>query len=646
MPFYGRASRTLSFPIDCLTCSGCGTIVPSSRVRVMKTPSSILRCFSLLVGILPLLPPLVGRPSAEPTVLLTWRGHRMFEDFSARSEISPDGKWVLRTFVDGNQALLRLPAGTSDTTVLKGGLHEFERAAWCGPQLLRLGSDGGKRAWFAEGPSGLTTLSIPPDATPVCSTDGRHLAHFTSFPARRELPPPKDIYVGTQSMQQRVEIGGAVLMAKFSPDGQILYVLSRQESGASTLSSIAISTLRVTQLARDLDAWPFPGPELAVAPDGKSLILPLATLNPPDDARRQLPRTPERWLKLYRFEIASRRFVLLAAEEESDQTDPAVIGDDLYWVSSHNTKRVVAFPSSGGPVHTVVAGREAYLPTWSRDSKQIAFVEGEYRLVDWALSQDVGIVRVNAEILPAGDPKPFVVGNHEDFPVQWSPDGRWIAWHSHRDPHRDAPYYDEPGATDDIWVRRAEDVRAPEIKATHDLWETGWAYWSPDGSELIYTTWDRNGAPGIYQVRTTKLDTSTGRPVQEQLFPMPKQVVSPEIAEWSPSGEEIAVEDAASPTERVLWIVSKDGARLEKLVSYPSETYGGIDWSPDGKTIYYSALDGDHMKIFSVSRTGGVPKRVSEGPGNYLHPSVSPDGRWIACSEIENVQYLLRRALH
>jgi len=37
---------------------------------------------------------------------------------------------------------------------------------------------------------------------------------------------------------------------------------------------------------------------------------------------------------------------------------------------------------------------------------------------------------------------------------------------------------------------------------------------------------------------------------------------------------------------------------------------------------------------------GGSPKKISEGPGNYLNPRVSPDGRWIASSEIESVQYL------
>src|SRR5262249_2863264 len=297
-----------------------------------------------------------------------------FEDFSARSEASLDGKWLLRTFVDGNQTLLRLPAGTPDSATLQGGLHDFEHAAWCGDQLLRLGTQDGKRAWYRQTASRLVPLSIPPEATPVCDFTGYLLAHFTSFPARRELPQPTEIYLGTPRAQKRVEIGGVILTARFSLDAKMLYVLWRQESGASTLSAVSLlPTLQVTELARDLDAWPFPGPELSVSMDGQSLILPLATLEAPDDARRHMPRAADRWLKLYRFHISSRKFSPLVEEADSDQTDPGIVGRDLYWVSSRNRKSVVAFPSQGGSVHTVLGGREAYLPTWSRDGKRIAF---------------------------------------------------------------------------------------------------------------------------------------------------------------------------------------------------------------------------------------------------------------------------------
>jgi Tol biopolymer transport system component len=583
--------------------------------------------------------------AGPPTDLLTWHGHRMFEDFSARTEVSPDGQWVLRTFVDGDQALLKLPSGERNDAKLQGDVKNFERAAWCGNDLLRVGAKGTSRAWFAGGSSGTQTIAVPPDATPVCNGVGDELAHYTSYPARRELPPPKVLFLGNRQQQQEIALGAVVMNAKFSHDGKVLYAIARQDDGASSLFSISVATHAVTRLAQNLDAWPFPGSGLAVTADDAGIILPLATLHAPDDAERQKPVVPERWLKLYRFDIAKRQFSLVSAVSRSDEVDPVVVNSDLFWVTGHTKKNVLALPISGGAAHTVVTDREeAYLPTWSRDGKRLAFVVGEYRLADWALTQDVGIVPIDEQVRATGPSTMFVVGNHEDFPVDWSRDGRWIAWHSHRAPHN-PPYYDAPGTTDDIWVRRAEDLDAPEIRATHDLWETGWAYWSPDGRELLYSTWDRNGAPGLYELRVTRFDPVAGRTLGERRFPMPKAVHSPEVAIWSPSGAEIAVEDAVSPQQRTLWIVSKDGSHLSKVATYPSETYGGVDWTPDGQRLIFSGLDGGRMQIYSVSRGGGTPQRLSDGKGSYLNPRVSPDGKWIACSEIETTQTLHREHL-
>jgi Tol biopolymer transport system component len=576
--------------------------------------------------------------------VLQWHGHRMFEDFSARSEVSPDGKYVLRTFVDGNQALLRLPDGTSDDKTLGGDIPNFERAAWCGTELLRVGTKGAQRHWFASTGAAAIELTVPPDAMPVCSADGKHLVHFTSYAARRELPPPKSIFVGSRQSQAEVKLDGVVMSAHFAPNGRVVYAMARQDDGASSLLSIAVDSHKVDVLARDLDAWPFPGPEITVTSDGAAVILPLATTGHPVDAERQIPDVPKRWLKLYRFDLATRKLTLLQSVARSDQTDPAIVGSTLYWVNGHTTKSVVAVPVAGGTMHVVVSGQEQYAPSWSRDGKRIAYVIGDYRLADWALTQDVETVEVDDQARVSGPVKSFIVGNHEDFPPDWSRDGRWIAWHSHRAIH-DPPYYDAPGTSDDIWVRRAEDVHGKEIRATRDVWETGWVYWSPNGRELLYTSWDRNGAPGLYQVRITTFDPAKGEVTGERRLPMPKEVHSPEIAVWSPSGEEIAVEDAVSPTDRTLWIVSRDGRRASKVVQYQSETYGGIDWTPDGSALVYGGLEGTRMQIFSVPRAGGKPRRLTDGGGNYLNPRVSPDGRWIACSHLETDETLQKMAM-
>jgi Tol biopolymer transport system component len=584
---------------------------------------------------------------ATPQTVLTWHGHRMFEDISARSEVSPDGKYVLRTFVDGNQALLRLPDGSDDEKTLAGGVANFEKAAWCGNELLRVGTQGAERHWFTSSAGVSTVLpTVPPDAMAVCSADGKLLAHFTSYPARRELPPPKSVFLGTRQKQAEIKLDGVVMSAHFSPDGRVLYALVRQDDGASALLSVKVDTHQIEQLAKDLDSWPYPGPELTVTPDGKALIVPLATNRHPIDAQRQVPNVPERWLKLFRLDVATRTLTLLHSVDHSDETDPAIVGSTLYWVSGHNKKQVLALPVGGGAMHVVATGSEQYLPSWTPDGKRIAYVTGDYRLADWALTQDIGIVAVDDQARAVGPPKSFIVGNHEDFPPDWSRDGRWIAWHSHR-ANKDPAYYDAPGTTDDIWVRRAEDVHAKEIRATHDLWETGWAYWSRDGRELLYTSWDRNGTPGIYQARIGTFDPDKGVLTGERRFPMPSQVHSPQIAIWSPSGTEIAVEDAVSPTDQTIWIVSLDGRHATKVVQYHSETYGGLDWTPDGSTLIYAGLnsDGTRMQIFSVARTGGTPKQLSDGAGNYLNPRLSPDGRWIAFSEVDTTETLQKSTL-
>lgn len=581
------------------------------------------------------------------TKLAEWRGNRMFEDFSARTQVSPDGKWILRTTVDGEESLLALPGLELDEKVLHAGLAPFERAVFCGAGgFLRLGTANGEHAWFGPGTETLSgaATKIPAEATPLCSADGKSIAHYTSYPPRRELPPPEEIFIGDAKAQTRVALPGVANGAVFSPDARTVYVLARQDDGASSLVSVTVKDHRVQVLARDLDAWPFTGNNLAVSPDGSKVYLAIASLKKPSNAERQVP-IADRWMKIAALDTSTRAISLVQNAPKRDQVDVAVSGNQMSWVDIAVTKSVVALPAAGGPTHTVVGGIEAYAPTWSLDGKRLAYVYGDYRLVDWALTQDVGIVDVDANAKAASKPRVFIKGNHEDFPPRWSPNGKWIVWHSHRDPNKDPAYYDAPGTTDDIWIRAAEDVQAKGRPATSGLWETGWVYWSPDSRTILYTTWDRDGAPGVYHVQTTSIDPDTGATLGSQKLEFPAEVKSPQLAVFSPDGREIALEDASGPGERTLWIASRDGKKVRRVASYKGLSYGGIDWMPDGKTLVFGALDGAFMQIYSVPAAGGTPKRLSDGRGNLLLPQVSPDGRWIACSQVETTQTLTSRVL-
>jgi len=584
----------------------------------------------------------------DVSTIASWHGDGMFEDFSVRTQVSPDGRWILRTSVDGNETLLSLPGLQPSDAVLRGGLDSLERLIFCGSQgFLRLGSKGNSHAWFGPGTetdAGPAT-HIPVEATPACSSDGAHVAHFTSYPPRRELPPPTEIYLGSVRGFRKVVLGSVVTGAVYSNDGKTLYSIARQADGASSIVAIDVQSLKVRTVAKDLDAWPFAGVNITITPDDSQLIVALGSMHKPDNAQRQKP-IADRWLGIAGVDSKTGQLSLIRPAGGHDHTDPSIAGKDLYWANISVNKAVEALPAGGGPSHEIISGIEGYLPTWSRDGKRVAYVFGQYRLVDWALSQDVGIVDIDANARPTSKPEIFIEGNHEDFPVDWSPNGKWIVWHSHRDPHKDPAYYDAPGTTDEIWIRAAEDVKAPERQLTHGLWETGWAYWSPDGRKVIYTSWDRNGEPGKFYAAVTSVDPDSGRILNTERLKLPQQIRSPQVADWSPDGQEIAVEDASGPRERTLWIVSAKLDSAQKVISYPSESFGGVDWMPDGKTLVFAAIDQGHMQIYSVSRTGAALKRLSDGHGNLLNPRVSPDGKWIACSRIDTVQTLERMTWH
>jgi len=589
-----------------------------------------------------------GGAATDAAPIATWHGDGMFEDFSVRTQVSPDAQWILRTSVDGNETLLSLPGLQPSEAVLRGGLDSLERLVFCGAHgFLRLGTRGGTHAWFGPGTqseSGPAT-AIPAQATPACSLDGTQIAHFTSYPPRRELPPPTEIHAGTAKGFKKIALGSVVTGAVYSSDGKTLYPIARQADGASSVFAIDVQSGKIRTVARDLDAWPFAGVNIAIAPGDTQLIVALGSLHKPDDAERQKP-IANHWLAIASVDSRTGRLGILRPAAGHDHTDPSIAGNNLYWVNISVTKAVEALPAAGGPSHAVISGSEGYHPSWSRDGKRIAYVVGQYRLVDWALSQDVAIVDVDSNARPTSKPKMFVEGNHEDFPVDWSPNGKWIVWHSHRDPHKNPAYYDAPGVTDEIWIRAAEDTHAPERPLTHGLWETGWAYWSPDGHKVIYTSWDRDGEPGKFHAAVTNVDPDSGKILGSERLKLPKEIHSPQVADWSPDGQEIAVEDASGPRERTLWIVSARLDSATKVVSYPSETYGGVSWMPDGKSLVFAAIDQGHMQIYSVSRTGAGMKRLSDGQGNLVNPRVSPDGKWIACSRIDTVQTLETVAWH
>jgi TolB protein len=205
--------------------------------------------------------------------------------------------------------------------------------------------------------------------------------------------------------------------------------------------------------------------------------------------------------------------------------------------------------------------------------------------------------------------------------------------------------YDGVGSTDDIYLRVAGAPATAEARLTDFGLEARSPDWSPDGTRLVFTSFDRSAQATHSFPFLIALDTAMGRATSSARLSLPTGISGAEMVAWAPVGDEIAIEEASSPGRHALWVVRSDGTTGRKIVDYPMRTYGGVDWTPDGKTLIYSALSATRMQLFAIPATGGVPRRLTSGSAHLLHPQVSPDGRWIAATRLTHVIEVRRMTL-
>jgi len=554
-----------------------------------------------------------------------------YEALGNASHISKDGKRALYHISRRGIKLINLETGREEAKELAAGMDRvFNATFFMGKQLARLGERGGQQGWFLPGPNGPRLSPVPPDANPRWSPDGSAVAYFFS------RQPDKGLFVGNTQLETSYSLEGTITGLVWSRDSRLIYATVWHEDGLTSLVRLDPNKAMIETLIKDLDARPLSSP-LSVSADGSRLYVALASSTAPVAEERHQPNA-DRDMDIYELELTTgaRRVVVQAP---GDDFAPCVANGFLYWTHNEIHDSVVVIPSSGGAARVVVD--EAHLPYWSPDGKEIAFTYGQWRLADVALNLDAGVVAVDSEVRCKSKMKPIVTGYHEDWPPAWSPDGKWIAFHSHRSP-TPVSSYSAAGNTDDLYLRRVSGGPSEEIRLTDFGWEVGMGDWSPDGRRLVFSSWERGGPQGISKPWIVTIDPSTGKPVRVERLPLPDPIKNAGDLSWSPKGDEIVFDEHTDGNGRILWVVSTDGKRAEKLVEYTSSTYGGLDWTPDGKTIVYGALAGERMQIFAIPRSGGSPKQLTNDPANLMHPQVSPDGRWIACTRMSQSKEIWR----
>ena len=127
--------------------------------------------------------------------------------------------------------------------------------------------------------------------------------------------------------------------------------------------------------------------------------------------------------------------------------------------------------------------------------------------------------------------------------------------------------------------------------------------WSPDGRMLTFS----GGEPGEQQIYVAVRGADSAWASPRRITSRPGGAAG--SPRWSPDGRAIAFKDAEG-----IWLISPDGGEPKPLVRYstPDEPKAEVlQWSPDGKTLYYKAFDPTgRSSIAAVPAAGGSPREV------------------------------------
>ena len=220
--------------------------------------------------------------------------------------------------------------------------------------------------------------------------------------------------------------------------------------------------------------------------------------------------------------------------------------------------------------------------------------------------------------LSGGDPELLSVDSGDNFMPSWSPDGRELAYYGFRAGRRRLYVMPVDGGSPAPVSRDSGNQRYP-----------GWA---PDGRHLVFHS-DRTGRFELYVVARD----IAGR------WSAPRQLTTDggQEGRWSPDGESIAYVRNTG-----LWVISAGGGKPRLLVdagdppARPDPLLA--QWSPDGRTIYYKALDAQGgASLWAIPATGGEPRelvRFDDPARTSSRPEFATDGKrfYFTASERES----------
>ncbi len=301
---------------------------------------------------------------------------------------------------------------------------------------------------------------------------------------------------------------------------------------------------------------------------------------------------------------------------------------------------------TGGPTRQLTTF-QSETPSYHPSNPLIAFTYGTWRrVIDDAkypdIAQEIGVVDVSQQV-PADKPSQVLENSDsEDQAMTWSPNGQWIAFHSHKE------------MSDDVWLRRT-DGNGPDKRLTFlgRGAEVGWPRWSPDGKTILLNgARKRDGASVLY---TIGVNQDTGDTTSE-LREIEVTGATGEMghAEWMPGSGSLIATLKEGPGRHAIILAPASGGgggplapasggggepdrgageRASIVHRFESEhDFAGLGVSPNGRFVAFAAPapDGFFQIFVKAADANTPPVQLTTDRSNKTQPAFSPDGSRIA----------------
>src|SRR5713101_4194009 len=286
--------------------------------------------------------------------------------------------------------------------------------------------------------------------------------------------------------------------------------------------------------------------------------------------------------------------------------------------ANRGVSNIWVVPTAGGAAMQLTQSGHDSSPVWSPDGKTLAFLSsrgGESQV--YLLSMEGGEAHALTKLSTGADM------------VKWSPDGKTIAFTSSVHPDCVSRSAAALNNDDDCNSKRDAEKEKSKVKAhvAEHLLYRHWTHWNEGKRSHLFVV----PADGIAAPRDLTAGADYDVPPDER--------GGPGDINFSPDGKEIcftAVTDKmeAISTNGDLFIVPVAGGEAKRITTQPGFD-GNLVYSPDGKFIAYHAqltpeYESDRWRVMLYDRQGGKIENLSEGFDRSANELAwSPDSKTI-----------------